>query len=433
MELKLTQYGAGREIGRSCIGLTFPDKTNLLLDAGSKFIQGGVLYPITPNNLDIIDGVIISHSHADHVCALPHFVSEGLFRKRDDARIISNALTKETSAVLLHDAYEIDKSKQRAFYGVGCVVRVTDHLMVSSDQGQIREVKYQLIPSGHIPGASSIMLEFDGKKILYTSDVNYEDTLLIDGSGRLPKADLLIIDSTYGYREHVNRQKTLEDFRQKVLEVIARGGSVVIGVFGVARAQEVMIFLNQLGVDVPIYLDGMAREITDIYLKYPEYVNIEELISANEKIIRIDSRSDRSEALEKGQAIYLATSGMFNGGPVLDFLQGIADDPRSAIIMTGYQANGTGGQQLLREKRIDIRQPDESRKTVEIAGEVIKYGLSAHSDIEGLEKIISHVNPSIVVAQHGKPEAVDAVMKFAESQGRIAYGPSNGDELIFNL
>jgi len=137
--------------------------------------------------------------------------------------------------------------------------------------------------------------------------------------------------------------------------------------------------------------------------------------------------------MEKGQAIFLATSGMFNAGPVLAFLQGIADDPRSAIIVTGYQANGTGGRQLLREKRINIRQPDESWKTVEIACEVIKYGLSAHSDIEGLGKIISQVDPRIVVAQHGKPEAVDAVMKFVKAQGRIAYGPSNGDELIFNL
>lgn len=436
MELKLEQLGAGREVGRSCIGLTFPDKTRLLLDGGSKFVPGGVLYSLTPKDIKEVKAVIVSHSHADHVCGLPNLVRQGL-----DCPVISNRLTMEASKVLLWDSYEIDKrrynengnSAHYPFYGRGCVVRVVEHLMEASSYGKIGGVKYTLIPSGHIPGSSSVLLEYEGVRIIYSSDINYNNTLLLKGSGRLPLADILIIDSTYGYREHDNRKQTLENFKQKVLEVTGRGGSILVGVFGVARAQEVMIFLDQLDLDIPIYLDGMARAITDIYLDHPEYVNAEELASANRRVRRIDGKDDRFAAIEAGQAIYLATSGMFGGGPVLEFLQALAHDPKSAVIITGYQPSGSGGSQLLNDKRIKIRQPDGSHKTIFVEGDIVKYGLSAHSDIGGLGEVMTHVDPSYVVAQHGNSEAVDAVVDFAKAQNRIAHGPKNGDELIFNI
>lgn len=461
MELKLTQYGAGREVGRSCIGLTFSDKTKLLLDAGSKFVKitknengkqvvrSSVVYPdIEPSELKKVRMAILSHSHLDHVGALPYFVSQGL-----DCPIVSNELTRRVSEVLLEDAFRIDKKRGDCLYGQGHLARVINHLMQDPFDMGINGFSYELKSSGHIPGSSSIPLKYENIKIFYTSDINHEDSLLLNGADRFSLADIMIIDSTYGDGEHDSRDETIEAFKNKVIEVLARGGSIVIGVFGVARAQEVMIFLDELfreyDFNIPVYLDGMAREITDIYLDCPdENVNVGKLRRSNDWIKRIESRSDRSYAIQEEQAIYLATSGMFSAGPVLDFLQGIASDSKSAVILTGYQAHGTGGEQLLREARIALRQSrkndvtgktEEWTKTVDVKCEIKKYGLSAHSDIEGLGKIIRYVNPKYLVAQHGDSNSIDAIMEFVEKMEfpdkRLVktYGPSNGDELIFNL
>ena len=423
--MKLVFHGAAKEVGRSCIELqTQGDR--YLLDAGIKFKEGGLAYPEKIINLPDIDGLFISHSHEDHAGALPLFEHYKII-----CPIYCTKLTYAISKILLKDSYKIARIRNLhpAYTKVDLREVEKDVRFVKYDKEyKHRKINFTFKNAGHVPGSSMILIEAEGKKILYTGDTKLKTTELVKGAFTDYKdIDVLIIESTYGNRILPNREKVRKNFLDKVEEVIARGGSVVIPVFALGRAQDALIMLEERKFKVPIYFDGMCKKITSRILTFNDkYVNNRNILDYmfNKKTIHIGSPKHRSHAMS-GQGIFVTTSGMIQGGPVMSYLKEMWHDPRNAILLMGFQCKRTNGRHLVEDGFVYI----DGWKTY-VKCEVERYEFSGHADQEDLKEMVRKIKPKRVVFQHGDPEAVENLRSWAEKENKyIVYAPEIGEEI----
>ncbi len=232
----------------------------------------------------------------------------------------------------------------------------------------------------------------------------------------------MVIESTYGGRNDIqpSRNEAAKQLAEVVERTIDRGGKILIPVFAVGRSQEVMMVLEdfmrrELLPKTEVFLDGMIWEATAIHAAYPEYLNrnLRELIFHQKEnpflsdiFRRVESMERREEVINSPDpVIVLATSGMMNGGPVLEYFKYWADDPKNTLIFVGYQAEGTLGRKIQNgmEKWITMErgQPIE----IEIKLEVVTIdGFSGHSDRRQLINYIASMNPKPerVITCHGE-------------------------------
>ncbi|MDI9378528.1 MAG: MBL fold metallo-hydrolase, partial [Candidatus Thermoplasmatota archaeon] len=228
----------------------------------------------------------------------------------------------------------------------------------------------------------------------YTGDFNTTSTRLVAGAEPV-KCQNLIIEGTYGGRLHTSRKEVEKAFLDKVREVIDRGGTVLIPVFAIGRTQEMMLLLKDLGYEM--WVDGMGRSVTKLYVNYPEYLaNAKNMKAAKRKFNEIRNSRMRSSATRAAEII-LTTGGMMDGGPVLGYLSRIKDDPKSAVLMVGYQADDTNGKLLLETGTIAIEGNLEK-----VHCEVIKYDFSAHADHNQIVQFIRDCDPENVVFMHSE-------------------------------
>lgn len=424
--MKLIFHGAAKEVGRSCIELqTQGDR--YLLDAGIKFKEGGFAYPEKIINLPDIDGLFISHAHLDHTGALPFFEHYKII-----CPIYCTKLTYAITKVLLKDSYKIARIRHLhpAYTKTDLKEVRNDIRFVKYDrQYKHRKINFTFKNAGHVPGSAMILIEAEGKKILYTGDTKLKTTELVKGLDleQLNDIDVLIMESTYGERRLPDRNEMKKKFLDKVEEVINREGSVLIPVFSLGRAQDVLIMLAERKFKAPIYFDGMCKKITTRILTTPDpYVNNRSILDQmyNHKAIHIGSEKHRMHALNQ-QGIYVTTSGMMQGGPVLTYLKEMWHNPKDAVLLTGFQCKRTNGRHLLEEGYVYL---DGWRTYVKC--EVEKYDFSGHADQEDLKEIVKKINPKRVVFQHGDSEAVEELRSWAEKENKhIVYAPEIGEEI----
>ncbi|MBW3011036.1 MBL fold metallo-hydrolase [Candidatus Woesearchaeota archaeon] len=422
--MKIEFHGAGQEVGRSCIEIN----DEILLDAGIK-VGEIVEYPDNiarekdsfvdyPSKVDLpkIKAVFISHAHLDHSGALPLFDHFGL-----NCPIFCTLGTKETAYILLKDALKIAKFKEKNVAYSEYEIERVDMLMKNvkiHDEGTVDKYKYKFFDAGHIPGSSSILLEFDGKKLLYTGDINTTPTQLLTGAEEMPHADIMICESTYGDREHTPRVETENAFLDKVSDIIGRGGSAMIAVFAVGRAQEVIMLLNKRKFGVPIYLDGMSKRVTNTYLEATYTLrNHEMLLDAVRGVKFVEH--DRRKVM-KQQGIFVTTSGMVTGGPIIDYLNNLKDDPKNGLILTGYQAKDSQGRQVMETGKVTLE-----GKTSKVACSVDFFDFSAHAGRAQLVNLIKQVNPDILILNHGDAEAINSLA--SEFPDKKVFKPKTGD------
>lgn len=424
--MKLVFHGAAKEVGRSCIELqTRGDR--YLLDAGLKFREGGFSYPEKIVNLPDIDGLFITHSHLDHTGALPLFEHYKII-----CPIYCTKLTYAITKVLLKDSYKIARIRNlHPAYNKTDLRRIhKDVRFVKYDREyKHRKVRFTFKNAGHVPGSAMVLLEAEGKKILYTGDAKLRTTELVKGPdlNELKDIDVLIIESTYGSRDLPDRVETRKKFLDKIEDVTNRGGSVLIPVFSFGRAQDVLIMLAERKFNAPIYFDGMCKKITHWVLSTPDpYVNNRPILDRmyNHQAIHVGSEKHRSYALSQ-QGIYVTTSGMMQGGPVLSYLKEMWHDPRDAILLTGFQCKRTNGRHLLEEGYVYL---DGWRTYVKC--DVEKYDFSGHADKEDLKEMIKVINPRTLIIQHGDPDAVEELRSWAEKENKYkVYAPELGQEI----
>ncbi len=395
MNMKFKFLGGADMVGR--MGMTMEgDGMRVLVEYGLSPTKP----PEFPLEAPKIDHMFLTHCHLDHCGMVPQVVG------RDRCEVFTAPLTAEVAELMMKDTLKIAKAEDYVQpYTADDIERTMQCVvpMTYGDEITINHVDVGMLDAGHVPGAA--MFEFSRDvSTIYTGDIHTEAQRLVRGAK--PKdCTNLFIEGTYADRNHPPRKVTERDFLDKIEEVIDRGGTVLIPCFAVGRTQEIMMLLKDL--DYEMWVDGMGRSVTRLFLDYPEYLKDEKgLRNAKKKFNEVRRPGSRDAAM-KGQII-VTTGGMLDGGPVIRYLNKIKNDPRSAILLVGYQAEDTNGRMLLEQRCVNI-----DGEICKVECELQKYDFSAHADHDQLISFIKACDPENVIIMH--------------SENREAFLPDLGD------
>lgn len=420
-KMSVSVLSGHNEVGRSAVLVEAGD-TKILLDYGMKLIPKS--QPLFPPEVEDIDAVLLSHAHLDHSGAIPT-----LFRSRGKwPKVYALDITRDYSDVLLADAIKVAKARGHTLpYGM----REARQSLANFRQVEfgvpfkVGDIEITAYNAGHIPGSAMFYLRYDGKSILYTGDLNMRETRLMPAADMsIPKVDLLIMESTYAFKEHPRREGQEMLLKEVVDETLRSGGVAVIAGFAIGRLLEIAMALKARGFRGRMFLDGMARRGAEITDAYPERVRDPDILRYVERFIKpVDGWRLRKKLVKRPNVI-LTTSGMLEGGPVHFYLKELKDDPKSSVTLTGYQIEGTEGRRLIEEGRMTI-----DGEEVEIQMKVNQLNFSAHASDSGLRRFVKQLEPEAIMTIHGEYSARFA-KELTEEFGISAIAPSEAGEEI---
>ena len=427
-DVRLTALGGFQQVGRSSI-LVQTRESNVLLDCGINPGSTSSLRAFprldTPQfDIDALDAVVISHAHLDHCGFLPF-----LFKYGYDGPVYCSAPTSSLMTLLQLDYLDVaNKQGFMAPYGqkdVRDTVMHTIPLRYGSVTDIAPDIRLTLHNSGHILGASLVHLHIgEGlHNLVYTGDYKFGKSMLLEPAvAMFPRVETIITESTYGAPGDII--PTRADSEQKITTIINdtldRQGKVLIPVPAVGRAQEIMLIIDDymrrgLLKEAPVFVEGMISEATAIHTAYPEYLakNVRNSILyeginpfQSDYFTIVEHPSAREEIVDGDQCIILATSGMLEGGPVIDYFKRLAGDKRNTIIFVSYQIDGTMGSRV--QKGIsDVPIINSNGKmevmNVEMQVESVS-GFSGHSDRRQLVSYLQRMRPKPerVIVLHGE-------------------------------
>ncbi len=416
--IRFTALGGFREVGRSCILLQTPQST-VMLDCGinvGAVSQKPFPYLDAPEfHIQDLDAVVVSHAHLDHCGLLPYLYEYG-YR----GPLYGTRPNRDLMTLLQLDYVQIcQRENKKPPYTSKGIEEMLKHC-VTLEYGEVSDItpdmRLTLQNAGHIMGSATTHIHIgDGLyNVLYSGDIKYENTKLFERTSTdYNRVESLILESTYGNKEdilpsHAEGEKSLVEAAKKTL---ARGGRAVIPSFAVGRAQDAITMLVDSDIDAPIYLDGMLWDATAIHTAYPEFMAkpIQTRILhkgknpfVDPRLKGIGSQKERREVLDSTHpCVVLATSGMLSGGPVMEYLQHFADNPKNMLIFVGYQAEGTLGRRIQKGwKQVQL----ENGKSIELALEIETIqGLSGHSDHNQLLQFVGRLpRPKRIFTNHGE-------------------------------
>ncbi|VVC03780.1 Beta-Casp domain protein [Candidatus Burarchaeum australiense] len=415
--MELTFLGGAREVGRS--GVLFSGKKRVLLDYGVKLNGDSEGKPDFPLKLrKPIDAYIMSHAHLDHSGLAP-----ALYDGVPPMPCLATYPTQALSEMLITDYIKIAKGKVP--FSRSAFKRLVQNFFPVMYERELEigthgGVKLTLHDAGHIPGAAISELVTEGKRIVYTGDFKMQDMLMHTGAQPVKDVDVLITESTYSDREHPDRKDLEQQFREDILRTLESGGSVLLPAFAVGRSQELAMLVYQFGLDVPIYLDGMAKGASEVILQYPKYVRDPHALSeALGAVEWVESPAQRRAALD-APSVIISTAGMLSGGPAINYLLRMNGNQHSKIIFTGYCVEGTNGWHLMRSHKINVE-----KEWVKIDLPIKYYDFSAHAGRSDLLKFIEAASPEKIICMHG-----DKCEEFAAGlaeKGYDAQAPKMGE------
>jgi len=422
---RITSLGGFREVGRSCILVTTPN-SKVMLDCGLDVSSDRVPYLYAPEvyPIDSIDAVVITHAHFDHSGLVPLLYKYGY-----EGPVYCTPPTRELMTLLQLDYLKVTASEaKKAPYESTYIREVIKHcipLAYGETTDITPDIKLTLHNAGHILGSAVAHLHLGGgaHNVAYTGDFKYERTWLFDSAiNSFPRVETLIMESTYGGAQDFqpSRGDASEQLGDIVGRTLTKKGKVLIPVFAVGRSQEVMLVLENLMANgdiprVPVYLDGMMWEATAIHTTYPEYLNRQlsgqifrhgENPFLSDIFHRVDSSDARNRILDDPDpCVVLATSGMLNGGPVMEYLRVWGPESQNTIVFVGYQAEGTLGRKIQRGwQEIPLSNRGKMNNVTKIAMNVETCdGFSGHSDRRQLLGYVHGLNPrpQRVITCHG--------------------------------
>ncbi len=424
--VRVTALGGCREVGRSCFLLSTPE-TKVLIDCGVNVgsDENGTPYLYIPEVTPIsqLDAVVLTHAHLDHSGLIPLLYKYGY-----EGPVYCTPPTRDLMALLQLDFIDVAAKEGKTIPYPSTMIRETLKHTITLDYGGVTDIapdmKLTMHNAGHILGSSIVHFHVgDGLyNIAFTGDYKYEKTRLFDPAvNNFPRIETIITESTYGGSRDMqpSRKEAEAQLKRIVQETVARGGTVLIPAFAVGRSQEVMLVLEEAirkgEIDnVPVYLDGMIWEATAIHTTYPEYLNSDLRTMIFHKGMnpfladcfeQVDSQKKRQELLtNRVPGVVLATSGMLNGGPIMEYLRAYGPDERNSLVFVGYQAEGTMGRRLQKGwNEIPVHQNGKSDViTVNLQVQTVD-GFSGHSDRKQLMDYIKKMKPrpEHVLTEHG--------------------------------
>lgn len=422
MEIKV--LGSGKEVGRAAI-LLKGEKGSLLLDYGVSFNERDIpQFPLHVRPVDIT-ALVISHAHLDHVGAAPYLFVTG------NPKVVSTKPTLDIARLLI-----IDFLRLNAHY-LDYELREFDRMYNNAEflgYGDKIEVEYfsiQLFNAGHILGSSLVYVETSSdERVLYTGDFNTLRVWTLEGAEMPPvKPTTLIVESTYGARNHPSRHLVEKSLLEIVEDTIDKGGAVLIPAFSVGRTQEIMTMLYAQAPYLDIYVDGLSRDITELYLKYRKFLRDPNLFAKVVENINFVTDSAMRKRILKKPCVIIASAGMLKGGPSLYYLKHLHGSSRNSIVLVSYQAVNSNGHRIIENGLLEehgIGEPIKAR--------LAWLDFSSHAGSDDIVRFVTRYKDSVrnVVTIHGSVEDMEKLsMKLREKLGddiRIAT-PSNGDSI----
>jgi putative mRNA 3-end processing factor len=276
-----------------------------------------------------------------------------------------------------------------------------------------KDISLEFFDAGHILGSALTKITHNEKSFLYTGDFKLEETRLHKGCDmNVGKIDYVMIESTYGDRDHPNRKEVEKRFCESVQETINKGGWAVVPVLAVGRSQEIIDVLSNYHIDADIYLDGMGKQMAEVYLKHADLIKEpRQLKKALTDAKWVKGQNGRKKAL-KTPSIIVTTSGMMKGGPVVGYLEKLLNDPRSKIHLTSFQAEGTPGRMLMDEGKVPF---GKNGSVVKPNCKYEKFDFSAHPSQEEMLTALRDWSPKEVFLVHGDGSVMDIFKKKIES------------------
>ena len=414
--MRIGFLGGAREVGR--IGISVKsEKTQVLLDYGVMLDrEPGFPMHIPPKE---VDALILTHSHLDHSGALPMFYIEG---KRP---LYTNKLNLELTQLLIRDFIHLSGYYLPFEYlELGTMMRSNKHLDFGEEE-KVGDMRFQLLNAGHTPGSAHVLIETEGKRILYTGDFNTDESKLLAGSTMdCGDLDAVIIESTYANEDHTDRNELEKRFVESVTEVVEKGGIVLVPAFGVGRSQEMATILAAHHFEYPIVLDGMTREASRIIMNYKEFLRDPKIfMDAMHSADWVEGWRDRRRAL-KNPSVIISTAGMLKGGPASFYLSKIGKKANNAIFLVSYQIPGTPGKELLDKGICTI-----DGKVRRVKARYEHFDFSSHCGASQLRNALRKIGGKPkVFSVHGAEGNCELLANWAKSElGLEAYAPKTGD------
>lgn len=454
--VRVTFLGGSREVGRSCYLLQTPE-SKILVECGvnvSNIQHSPYLYIPEVQPLDSIDAVVITHAHLDHCGLVPILYKYGY-----KGPIYMTPPTRDLMVLLQLDFIEVAAREGNPTPYESSFIREALKHTITLDYGVVTDispdVRLTFYNAGHILGSAIAHFHIgEGLyNIAFTGDFKFERTRLFDRAEvHFPRLEALIMEATYGGSNDFqpSRKEAEEKLIRIIDRTIKRRGKVLIPTFAVGRSQEVMIALeeairNEKLEEVVVYLDGMIYEATAIHTAYPEYLNahLRDLIFhhgvnpfISDSFVRVDSPSKRQDVIEDSTpSVILATSGMLNGGPVMEYFKALAPDEKNTLVFVGYQAEGTLGRRIQKGWKEIPFPVNGRREVIEVKMEIETVdGFSGHSDRRQLMNYIKALSqkPEKVITVHGdESKCIDLASSIYKTYRIETKAPMNLETIRF--
>jgi len=428
-EVSLFTLGGFGQVGRSCMLLT-TSESKILIDCG---INPGARTPSesfprldwTNITLDDLDAVVIGHAHLDHTGFLPVLCKYGY-----KGPIYCTEPTLPMMNLIQLDAIKVASAQGRTPMYSDRDVKQIMRQAITLPYGTVTDIspdiKLVLANAGHILGSALCHFHIGNgdHNFVYSGDIKFAKSILFEAaSWNFPRVETLLIESTYGAKEDIqpSRQEVESAFINAINNTLTDGGKILIPIPAVGRAQEIMMVIDHYMksgemVEASVFTEGMISEASSIHEAYPEYLARE----LRQKILETDDNpfdseyftnvehpDAREEPLRDGSpCIILATSGMLEGGPVLEYLKNIAPDKKNKILFVSYQVNGTLGRRVLDgSKQVSLMGKEGKVQVVNINCGIEKLdGFSGHSDYNQLISFVHKLRPKLrrVLVNHGE-------------------------------
>lgn len=447
MTIRLTFHGAAGQVTGS-MHLLEAAGARVLLDAGlfqGRRAEAHALNAKLPIDPSRIDAIILSHAHIDHSGRLPLLVRHGFH-----APIMATPATRDLCAVMLADAAHIQEKdaevlKRRGkmgpasepLYSLPDAVAVQD-LMMGVPYHRVQHIRkhlaFEFTDAGHILGSASVDLrisEGSGHRLVFSGDIGRTGLPIIrDPDPPAGPIDTLIVESTYGNRNHDSVEHAQEHLGDLVRRAAGKGGKILIPAFALGRTQELVYSLHQLFragkiPGLPIYVDSpLAVDATAVFRLHPDLFDRDERMIERTtmlfdfplvKYVRDVNESKQLNTLT-GPAVIIAASGMAESGRIIHHLANHVGDHRTVVLFVGFQAEHTLGRRIQEGARM-VRLFGEE-VTMRASVETIS-GYSAHADRDELRSWVRRLGGSVKRAfvVHGEADAAQAMAKLLKEEG----------------
>jgi KH/beta-lactamase-domain protein len=453
-EVMLFCLGGVKQVGRSCFIVMTPE-SRVMLDCGINPAEPEPLNAFPRLdwfnfNFDELDAVVISHAHIDHQGFLPT-----LFKYGYRGPVYCTEPTLPLMTLLQMDSVKIAKSNGTYLpYEVRDIYEVIKHC-ITIPYGKPTDISpditVTLNNAGHIMGSATVHLNISGAhNILYSGDYKYAKTQLLDGALSIyPRVETLITESTYGNSTDVMPEQYIvyRTFTDNINRTLTGGGKVLIPVPAVGRAQEIMLVLDKEMregrlMESPIYIEGMISEASAVHMSYAHYLGYDVRKSVSQGINPFQSEyftvvngpNNRTDVLnDESPSIIMATSGMLEGGPSVEYFKEIAQSDNNRIMFVSYQINGTLGRRVLDGTMNEVSMLDKNGKlkVIPVRCETNRIdGFSGHSDFNQIMSFVSRVKPKRVLVNHGERSKSESIASAVHYRHKIRSSVPDNREIV---